>query len=706
MRPTTYFVITFLTLTSLLLSQTTIHAVPVNLISHNSTSGVTANTTEKTLTLTWQSPKGQTALILNTTPNTHLIKAITITPKNVQPATVLRNATPITVLTVGQRDLKKRNGWTIFFDRTSHKPSTTKPLTLNLKSITVKSIGNRCLVDVDTLNGNNFTGKLRFTLYAGCDLIHIQAIVSTKQNARAILYHAGLTTNLTDKSITYIGLDDQFHSTPASTNPAKSAKVRFRTIALKTKFGAIAIFPPPHRFFYPLDEAYNLAFTWHGSKFMKQIPTFALGIRQHLQGDRRWVPWFNAPPNTQQQLGLFLLPSTKPIADLFQRVKAYTHNDTFPPIPGHTTFSSHYHIEHVTKVLDHRAKSNSPNLPAHLTNPQFINVFKKAGVRIVHLAEFHNHLGRVRRNPDKTFPLLKTLHDECARLSDKDLLLLPGEEPNVHLGGHWISFFPKPVMWSLGRPKNKPFTEIHPKYGRVYHVGSSADVLKLFQREKGLMWAAHPRIKGSTSYPDRYRNKPFFKSDRYLGGAWKAMPADLSKPRLGWRVLNLLNDTSNWNARKYILGEVDIFKVDNTTEFYAHVNINYLRLSKIPRYKDGWALVLHALRAGAFFISTGEVLLPQFTVGQKQSGQTLKLNPTGQTTLEAKLTWTFPMAFAEIITGDGQKTYRQRIPLTNTTAFRSKTIKIPLKLKGKKWIRLEAWDIAANGVISQPIWLE
>ena len=35
---------------------------------------------------------------------------------------------------------------------------------------------------------------------------------------------------------------------------------------------------------------------------------------------------------------------------------------------------------------------------------------------------------------------LQVLHSECARLSDGELLVLPGEEPNCHLGGHWISF--------------------------------------------------------------------------------------------------------------------------------------------------------------------------------------------------------------------------------------------------------------------------
>ena len=74
--------------------------------------------------------------------------------------------------------------------------------------------------------------------------------------------------------------------------------------------------------------------------------------------------------------------------------------------------------------------------------------------------------------------------------------------------------------------------------------------------------------------------------------------------------------------------------------------------------------------------------------------------------LEIVLTWTFPMSFIEIVTGDGKKVYRDRIELTDSEAFGKETFKRTLNLKGKSWVRLEAWDIATNGVISQPIWLE
>ena len=98
--------------------------------------------------------------------------------------------------------------------------------------------------------------------------------------------------------------------------------------------------------------------------------------------------------------------------------------------------------------------------------------------------------------------------------------------------------------------------------------------------------------------------------------------------------------------------------------------------------------------------------MPRFTVDDKASGETLKLDASGRAKLKANLTWTFPMAFAEVITGDGKQVYRQRIDLTKTGAFGKQTLKTTLDLSGKTWARLEAWDVAANGVISQPVWLE
>ncbi len=107
------------------------------------------------------------------------------------------------------------------------------------------------------------------------------------------------------------------------------------------------------------------------------------------------------------------------------------------------------------------------------------------------------------------------------------------------------------------------------------------------------------------------------------------MPADLSLDKLGRRGLDLLDDMANWGRKKYLPGEVDVFKIDHTHELYGHMNINYIRLEpdRVPRFDEGWQPVLDSLRGGRFFVTTGEVLIPEFTVNGQPSGSTVALKP-------------------------------------------------------------------------------
>jgi hypothetical protein len=154
-----------------------------------------------------------------------------------------------------------------------------------------------------------------------------------------------------------------------------------------------------------------------------------------------------------------------------------------------------------------------------------------------------------------------------------------------------------------------------------------------------------------------------------------------------------------------LLGEVDVFKVLPTHELYGHLNINYLKLDELPRFDDGWQPVLDAIRGGRFFVTTGEVLLPEFSVGGKESGQTLRLTDGTTAEVRARLEWTFPPAFAEIIWGDGSSVKRQHVDLSDAEAFSSRVLRVPVDLTGARWVRFEVWDIAANGAFSQPVWV-
>ena len=436
------------------------------------------------------------------------------------------------------------------------------------------------------------------------------------------------------------------------------------------------------------------------------VDGFGFGIRQSPTNINHFVPWFNAPPNTEQHLGVFYLVSSGDGRRALEEVSKFTHRDRYKKVPGYLTFTSHYHIEHTQELIRRQREEHTDQIPKELEVPGFVKTFKARGVNIVHIAEFHLGINAPVLPDEKRLPLLKTLFSECERLSDKELLVLPGEEANVQLGGHWMSLFPKPVYWVLNRPSAKPFVEQTSAYGTVYHVGSPEDVLHVMERENGLMWTAHARIKGSRGFPDQYKDSNFFHSDHFLGAAWKAMPADLSQPCLGLRVLDLMDEMENWGLEKQVIGEVDAFRMEPDFETYGPMNINYLKMDRLPKFSGGWQSVLDTLRGGRFFVSTGEILIPTFKVGGKESGQTLELSGEVTTTVEAKLEWTFPMAFAEIISGDGHRVYRQRIDLTDTEGFGSKTLRIPVDLKGRSWVRFEAWDIAANGAFTQPVWLK
>ena len=135
------------------------------------------------------------------------------------------------------------------------------------------------------------------------------------------------------------------------------------------------------------------------------------------------------------------------------------------------------------------------------------------------------------------------------------------------------------------------------------------------------------------------------------------------------------------------------------------MNINYLKIPTTPSFGEGWQPVLDALRKGRFFASTGEVLIPTFTVNGRESGDTLKV-PGGEAIMEAAIEWTFPMAFAEIVSGDGKTVHRHRVELSTTEAFGQTTLRIPVNLAGSTWVRLEVWDAARNGAFTQPVWLE
>jgi hypothetical protein len=699
----------------LLVFPTVLHAqIPVDMSGYSANCGVSIRHDSGRLEVVWPLGTGENGqLRLRLRSGEPLIESLGLSAAQsdrIEP--LLRDLEPAFWLTVGSRVVPAGKPpdrpWHVFFDKPADRPHELHRSQLTKRAVRISSRDGRATVAIDGMIAGPFAGSLELTLYAGSPLVHVEAVLGSKEEGRAILYDTGLVGGDSGwNQIAWLDSNGELQQVAAD-GEARPLAVRYRTVIARAAHGSIACFPPPHQFFFPRDWTNNFQFGWfgrgYGAREGDQDDRFGFGIRNDKSGGGAFVPWFNAPPDSRQRLGVFYLISRSNPEKAVQEALRFTRGDRFAALPGHVTLTSHWHMAVAVAAMERNFEGT----------PDFVRMFKEMGVNAVHLADFHGDGHQFDTGPVR-LQELDALFRECRRLSDEQLLLIPGEEVNTYLGlnepgkhpGHWMSLFPKPVYWILKRDSTQPFVESHPKYGKVYRVGSREDVSRLLDEERGLVWAAHPRIKASSWTPDIFRREDFYIDDSWLGGAWKAMPGDLSHARLGERALDLLDDMANWGQKKYLLGEVDVFKIDRTHELFGHMNINYVRLDRLPQFDDGWGSLLDSVRTGRFFVTTGEVMIRRFVVGGKQSGETLEVAANNTAVpIEADLEWTFPLQFAEIISGDGENVYREQIDLKNTASFGSRTIALQPNLRGRTWVRFQVWDVASNGGFTQPVWLE
>jgi hypothetical protein len=205
-----------------------------------------------------------------------------------------------------------------------------------------------------------------------------------------------------------------------------------------------------------------------------------------------------------------------------------------------------------------------------------------------------------------------------------------------------------------------------------------------------LVWQAHPRTKGSSYHPDAIRETAYFRSDRYLGASFQSLPVDLSESRLcEERCFGTLDDMNNWGQTKYLISEGDTYAKYPDDETYPHLMVNYVKLDRLPRFDEDWTPILAAMRAGQFFVTSGEVLLTNIAL---EKG-----------VIAADIDWTYPLEFVEAVWGDGGRTGRAIVPAKDKGPFGKERFRIPFDAAGKKWVRLAAWDSAGNGAAGQPI---
>ena len=681
-----------------------------NLSSYREIPGLQAGIRDDSLLVVWRGERNSTLrarfAIEGERP---IVRELAVRAEGREWSTLGRNLTPEFATTSGLRrtghGLPEELRWWVYWDAPLQVPgSGNQPnmprrpeeirhseASFHSNGCEVRTNGARLEVTFPGLSMGIFSGRLQFTVYRGSNLLRREAIATTSEPSVAYKYTGGLKgfslADLQRVAWRDTGGNEQAYYFGGTPNRDRAPlRARSRLAVAEGRGGSIAVFPPPHQFFFARQLEVNLGFVWYRKDDDR---VFSLGVRHgdnHEGYNPVWIDrvfaLYNAPPGTWQRMPVYFYLSPSDARATREEALAYTHGDRYKPVAGFQTMVTHFHTAFTQALTD--AGSLDRRAP-------WIPAIKALGVNIVYLCDFHGD-GHPRDAGPLRLKELEDYYEACRRHSDRGFLILPGEEPNAYLGGHYNILFPKPVYWTHRRAAGDPFLEQDSRLGTVYHAASAEDVFEMLRREKAMVWQTHPRTKGSTGYPDKIRETDYFRSDRWLGGAFKALPVDLSEKRLcEKRCFDVLDDMNNWGRPKYLLGEVDTYKKFPEYELYGDFNVNYVRVDPLPGAED-WSAVVAALRAGDFFVTTGEILIKDFRV-------------EGRKAVIAEVEWTFPLEFVEVVWGDGERTRRKIVEMTGEAPFGAHRFEIPVDLEGQKWVRFAAWDSAVNGAFTQPVHL-
>ena len=720
-------------LLALSLSPTASTALECDFSRYREQEGLTAAKDGDSLAVVWSADHGaRLRLLLAIDSGIPTIRELAIRSRSAPWAVLGRNLTPEIGTTSGRRrnghGLPEERRWDVYWDAPLSVPGVANPYAANpdlprkpeeirratatyhAGSCEVKTDGARLEVSFPGLEMGIFSGRLQFTVYRGASLIRLEAIAKTEEPSVAYIYRAGLkgfTVNELER-VTWrdAGGDPQTYEFGGAPNRNEVPVIaKNRLLVAEGKSGSVATFPPPHQFFFARQVEVNLGYVWYRKD---NDSSFSFGVRQSettggynyptetaggfnaMWSQLVW-PLYNAPPGTWQRMPVYFYIGPQGADASREAVLAFTHGDRYKPLPGYKTMLSHFH----TGTTDDLNKAGSLD-----RQPSWMAPVRALGVNIFNNAEFHGD-----GHPRDPGPIrLKELEDyyyASRRLSDHDFLFLPGEQPSTYLGGAFEIIFPKPVYWTMRREPGRKFIEQDPKYGTVYRTSNAEEMWEMVKREGGVMVTSHPRTKlpqgfwvdgKQVDYPDAMRDTEWFRSDQWIGAAFKNLPTDLSERRLcEKRCFSVLDDMNNWGNPKYLVAEPDTYKKFPGYEVYGDISVNYVQLDQTPG-ADDWTPLVRALAAGRFFVTTGEVLIKSFRL-------------EGTAAVTAEVEWTFPLEFVEVVWGDGKVTGRKVVPATDKPPFGTAIFRIPIDLGGKKWVRFAAWDSAVNGAFTQPLHL-
>ncbi len=570
----------------------------------------------------------------------------------------------------------------------------------------VRTNGARIEVIFQGVEAGIFQGYLQYDFFKGSNLIRQMLVARTDHPSAAFKYDAGLQglPVSSDSRLVWRDLSNRWQEYrlggPANAVPV-ILKSSNRLIAAELQRFSMAAFPPPHSFYWARESEQNLGYSWYRRD---KDDSFSFGIRQaELEEDPEFYHNFalySARPGTWQRMPVFFQLSPKTGKEAVDRALDYTHGDRFKGLPGYKVMGHHYHVGMVRRLKELGGFDQRLN---------DIETTKGIGIDIFSIID--GVRGPARHDKGEAYlDALAEYYEAARHQSDRGFLVMPNDENSTDsrppfIGGHYDIIISKPLFWRPRREEGWPLAEPHPEYGTVFNLEEPMDLLGMTEQADAILSMPHPNSKRSTGYPEAIKDAPQFTHENYfsLGYRW-GMGIDASSIRLGeFRFLKLWDETNNWmvaqgrpvkfalaiSEARSDLGHRGKPPYDDA---YGMSPVNYLQLDTVPTVDD-MSSIVNVLKNGDYFITSGEVLIPYFRLEGEGA----------ERTVIAEVEWTFPLDFVEIVWGDGETVDRKVISTTDLPPFGSKRFEIPLDVKGKKWIRFAAWDIATNGALVQPL---
>ena len=307
------------------------------------------------------------------------------------------------------------------------------------------------------MNAGIFAGSLQYTVYRGTNLLRQEILAKTSEPSVAYKYVGGLKGFSISDTTRVVWRDtarawQQYAFGGAVNQDAVGLRARNRLGILEANGGSLAFLPPSHKFFFSREIETNLGYVYYRKDGEN---SFAIGVRQpdkevgykpygisdevwnrrvgESRGELNNFALYNAPPGTMQRMPVYFYLSPNGSRATQENVMAFTHDDVYKPLPGYKVMVSHFHFHLNEQLTDERSMD---------VEPTWLPVFRALGVNLAILADFHSDshatdTGKVRLDEQSVY------FAGCERFSDRDLLLIPGEEPDANFGGHYMFLFPE-----------------------------------------------------------------------------------------------------------------------------------------------------------------------------------------------------------------------------------------------------------------------